>query len=506
MSISPLVWLHLEIFLAAGAGLFAIEMIFRSVVRLVNRPWKDGSMNRPHGQTRIPCTAFPGRTRIPPTFSLGQFPRSALCCLLMVVPRLLPAGELGTSFQNGGVTSTATELTDRVDLNFETSWEIALEGYGQSCPVIWKDVVYVTSVSGDNKEVYHIAAYRLENGKKLWQHDLKNASPQESTQYVSKAAPTPAVDRSGVCAFFEGGNLIKLGHDGSVIWEKNLVELYGSIESRHGLGASIEQDESSIFVWVERSDDPYLLAIDKQTGSIRWKSPGAGATSWASPRLVPISDSETHLVLSAIGSLTGVDPATGKQLWKFEGISGNSTPTPVPLGKGKFLIGATTGREADSGQRAAESNGVIQIVREDAGWKADYLWHAKEATSSFGSPIAHGGRAYFVNKTGVLFCLNVETGSELFRERIGGSMWATPFGSGKHLFFFQKDGMLQVYSADDKPHKLAEYPIFTQAENASSDPFAGKTLYGAIPYQSGFLVRSGSELIRLRMNPKENEN
>jgi outer membrane protein assembly factor BamB len=212
---------------------------------------------------------------------------------------------------------------------------------------------------------------------------------------------------------------------------------------------------------------------------------------------VPVSDAASHLVLSAIGSLTGIDPQSGEQLWKFEGISGNSTPTPAPLGHGRFLIGATIGREAGTSARAAESNGVIQITRAESGWKAEYLWHAKEATSSFGSPIAHAGRAYFVNQTGVLFCLNAETGDEFFHERLGGSIWATPFGSGRLLFLFQKNGTLQVYSAADKPQKIAEYPVFAQEENASSDPFAGKTLYGAIPCQSGFLIRSGSDLIRL---------
>lgn len=422
-------------------------------------------------------------------------------CLLVVRGTLLgieARADSWDSFQNGGAVSVGAAATGGSLDQLEESWKIPLAGYGQSSPVLWNETVYVTSVEGAQKETYHVAAYGLQQGQELWRHDLRNATPQENSTYVSRAAPTPAVDESGLYVFFEGGNLLKLSHEGKILWERNLVADYGAIESRHGLGASLEQNDTSLFVWVERSEDPYLLSIDKQSGKTIWKSQGAGATSWSSPRLIPVSESQSHLVLSAIGSLTGIDPTSGEQLWTFAGIAGNSTPTPIPLGKGRFLIGATVGRgENESGLRPAESNGVVQIHKQNESWHVDFLWRAEEATSSFGSPIAHNGLAFFVNKTGGLFCLDAESGKEVSKVRLGGSIWSTPYAEGDRLYLFLKEGVLKIYSADQNLRPLSEMTIFSQPAEAAGEPFAGKTLYAAIRDDDGFLVRTGSELIRL---------
>lgn len=139
-----------------------------------------------------------------------------------------------------------------------------------------------------------------------------------------------------------------------------------------------------------------MTALSKKTGKTEWKSKGLGVTSWSSPRLVPIAEGK-HLVLSGSGKIAGLDPKSGERLWEFDGISGNSTPTPIPLGDGRFLIGASEGRGETSGGNAPASNGVIQITKDTNGkFAAAFVWQAKKATSSFGSPVVHQGHAYFV--------------------------------------------------------------------------------------------------------------
>lgn len=362
------------------------------------------------------------------------------------------AGDSWPSFQNGGEVSYPS--ASAVELG-EVQWTARLEGYGQSSPVVWDQQIYVTTVEGDHKDNCHVTAFQLKDGKQLWRHTVKNASPAESSNYISRAAPTPAVDADGVVCLFEGGNIVALAHDGTQRWERNLVADYGDVKARHGLSSSLEQDTDSVFVWIERSEDPYVVSLNKNTGETEWKSKGLGATSWASPRLVDV-DGGRHLVLSASGSLAGFDPESGEQLWLFDGISGNSTPTPMPLGGGRFLIGATTGRGESGGGRAAESNGVIQITQEGNGkWSADYLWKAKRATSSFGSPIVHEGTAYFINREGVLYGLNAETGDEIFVKRLQESSWATPIGLGKQVFCFGKNGKVQTVSDLASSQKVA---------------------------------------------------
>lgn len=427
---------------------------------------------------------------------------AAVLSLILVVAA--HADQNWSSFQNGGnISLTADETAGQWMLSDDIRWSTPLPGYGQSSPVVWDGKAYVTSVEGANKETYHVSAIDLANGEIVWDHQLANASPQESSNYVSKAAPTPTVDADGVIAFFEGGNLVALTHAGNVRWQRNLAEEFGGVESRHGLSASVEQNENAAFVWVERAEDPYVLAIDKKTGETIWKAAGVGATSWASPRLIAVGD-EQHLVLSAIGSLTGLDAATGEKLWTLGDITGNSTPTPIPLGDNRFLIGATVGRgQADSG-RASASNGVVEITNTDDGWKADYAWRSERATSSFGSPIAHDGMAYFVNQAGVVFALDLATGEEKFTERLAGSNWATPLAVGQTVFFFSKDGKVSLLStAEDAPEVATwEQLPADPAEAQAQDRFGGSVLYGAAWTPEQILLRRGDTLFAVGVQQK----
>ncbi|WP_339743270.1 PQQ-binding-like beta-propeller repeat protein [uncultured Rubinisphaera sp.] len=378
----------------------------------------------------------------------------------------------------------------------KTTWKIQLDGYGQSSPVTWDDQVFITSVEGDNKENCLITAYALKDGKKLWQQSLVNPSPVEATSYVSKAAPTPVIDRNQIVTFFEGGLLASYSLDGKLQWQKNLVEENGPIDARHGLSSSLEQNAANVFAWVERQTDPYVLCLNKQSGEVVWKVAGLGVTSWASPRILTTEGGD-QLLLSGIGKIVALDPETGSQFWEFTEISGNSTPTPFPLADGRFLMGATTGQGDGNEGRAAESNGVIAISKStDGTWSANYVWKAKKATSSFGTPVANQEMTFFVNKTGIVFGLDLNSGEERLAERTSGSVWATPLLTENHLLLFGKSGTLDVFRLGEKPELVQTVELFTKEADATN-PFAGPTLYAAIVVQDKILIRTGTELICL---------
>jgi len=403
--------------------------------------------------------------------------------------------EKWAGFQNGGKLSfnAIAELPVKWTDTSGVAWKTPLAGYGQSSPVVEGDVIYVTSTSGKMKEKLHIQAFDKADGKERWKYEAENASPHENTSYVSRAAPTPVCDQNGVIAFFEGGNVIAMDPAGKLRWSRNLAKDEGGVTARHGLSASLEQNGKYVFTWVEREKQPYVVALNKTSGKTAWKSDGLGVTSWSSPRLVPISSSEKHLVLSGIGKLMGLDPETGKKLWSFDGISGNSTPTPVPLGEGRFLIGATVGRGEAGGGKAAASNGVIQISGKPGSYKAAYVWQAKRATCSFGSPLAHDGFAYFVNRSGVVYCLDIKTGEEQYAKRAGSSVWATPLGAGGHVYLFGKDGGTTVIQSGGEFKKLASNLLWKPAAEGGGRS-GSPVLYAAAIVGSDFIIRRGDML------------
>lgn len=399
------------------------------------------------------------------------------------------------SFQNGGQMSVAGEsLPTRWSAEENISWKAEIPGYGQSTPIVTNGQIVVTSTSGPNKENYYLVAYSLEKGKKLWQKEFTNPSPIENTSYVSRAAPTPIADESGYIAYYEGGLVVAVSQEGDIRWQRDLVESYGPIASRHGLSSSLEQNKDLVFVWVERSEEPYLAALNKSTGETVWKVEGLGKTSWSTPRLVPVGDT-TQLVCSASGKIAGFNPENGNQLWQFDQIANNTTCTPIPLGDGRFLIGASEGRGEAAAQTDGSSNGVIQISKqEDGTFTADFAWQAAKAKSSFGSPIVADGTAWFINRSGVLFGVNQETGKQTISSRLGaGGVWATPLQQGKLLYIFGSKGTTSIL---DMPtgEIVAENSLWTAPEGEEGEGASTAILYSAVAVPPVLILRTGNTL------------
>ncbi|MGE3778528.1 MAG: PQQ-binding-like beta-propeller repeat protein [Pirellulaceae bacterium] len=414
------------------------------------------------------------------------------------------------SFQGpAGTAWRADDLPLTWSPDTKVAWSTAVPGYGQSSPVAWQQRLFVTSVSGRMKERCHVTALDVKTGAVVWQREMAAASQAENSNYISKAAPTPVVDAERLIVFFEGGNLAAFTHDGQVLWERDLVKEFGELTSRHGLGSSLLQSGDRVVVWVERQTDPYVLAIDKSTGQTRWKAAGLSATSWSTPALLAWPDGTAHFVLSGSGMIAGYDLRSGEQRWKLEGIVGNTIPTPQAYAPGRLLVGATVGRGESTGGKAAESNGSVAIERTaDGGFKADYAWRSQRATCSFGSPIVHEGLAYFVNATGVLFCLDAATGEEIYYERLGDSVWATPLAIGNRIYFAGRSGKTTVVATGREFRKLAENHLWAEeaaapaekspAASSSANTSPAEIQYAMVALPDRLLLRTGSRVICLK--------
>ena len=162
-------------------------------------------------------------------------------------------------------------------------------------------------------------------------------------------------------------------------------------------------------------------------------------------------------------------------------MSGNTIPTPQPCGDGQFLLGATLARGEEGAGKAAASNGIIRITNGDANsFQVDFKWRCKRATSSFGSPIIHDGLAYFVNSAGVLFCVDAESGEEIYSERIGDSIWATPLAIDNRIYFAGKSGSTTVIEAGRQFRILAQNLLWSTEEEGTESSKTTKPQSGDV--------------------------
>jgi outer membrane protein assembly factor BamB len=398
------------------------------------------------------------------------------------------------------------------------AWQAALPGHGQSSPVVWKQRVYVTSVEGAEKETCHVTALALADGAITWKHSFGSSDPVKNSLYVSRAAPTPVVDEQGVVAFFESGDVVALGHDGHVRWQRSLSTDYGRFKNKFGLAASPVQTERAVIVLVDDEGPSYLVAIDKRDGSVLWKTDRTSRVSWSSPALVEVAG-KPQVVCSSAGSIDAYDPASGRPLWTKGNVGGNTAATPLDLGGGVFLVGASPGREGEGARAedARQSNFAMKVEAAGDNFAPTILWKTEQATPSFGSPMVHAGHAYWVNRSGVVFCFDAATGEPCYTERIKQSCWATPLGLGDRVYFFGKDGLTTVLAAGPKFQILSENQAWdpdgikpvvepsaaeeTEERRRAAAMFSGPTLYGVAAVNGSLLMRSGQTLYCVRNIP-----
>jgi outer membrane protein assembly factor BamB len=426
-----------------------------------------------------------------------------------------------TSFRNGGnsarqqsISSVPTQWSPTRNI----AWKTELPGYGQSSPVVWENRVFATTVRGPQRDECLVHACDLKTGRLAWSRSMPSNLKREMSYYVSRAAPTPVVDRNLLVVFFESGELAAFRHDGTPVWQRALVKEYGMLHNEFGIGQSLEANDDSVFVLVDDPGIAYLLAVDKKTGKNRWKIDREPRRSWTSPVLARHAGREM-LIVSANGTVEAFDTRDGSRIWSVDRMTGNIMPSAWVDGD-RIYVGATPAQARlakPGGRTAAETNCCIQLDPRTA--EPRILWEGNRATCDFASPLAHRGLVYYVTAAGILYAVDANTGKEVFSERIDSPCWASPLATGDHIYFFGKNGVTTVIAAGNPLRRVARNALWDpQDPPKTKEPFsttpnnpanAGATrrgnddaldpiLYGYAAVNGNLVLRLGSHLFCLR--------
>lgn len=399
-----------------------------------------------------------------------------LLLLLTVAPPLRGASppDSWPAFRGSGDSvSEANALPLTWSSNENVAWTTELPGYGQSSPVVWKGKVFVTAVEGEFKNLLDVVRIDLVTGKVVWQKQFKGSQKVKTSDYVSKAAPTPVVTADRVFALFESGDLLALDHDGKEVWSRSIVKDFGPFTNNHGLGCSPVLAGDTVLVLVAQDKGGYLLAVDATTGKDRWRTEHAFGSSWSSPTVVKEGDNLTALVSSS-GIVGAFDVKTGKRVWELDGLKGNTVASPSVAGDV-----ALVGSSEKASQLSVRLGGKVEAADRVA-------WRSAGATSSFGSPLIYEGLAYSVSREGVAYCLDVKTGKESWDARLPAACWASPVGGAGRVYFFTRDGVCVVAKAGKEFELLSENKLAVKGK-----------VYGVAAVEGAFLIRTGTSVVRV---------
>ena len=248
------------------------------------------------------------------------------------------------------------------------AWRAPLAGLGTSSPIVWSDLVIVTSQIGgtptngaghpqlarDERALAEretpiggrrpatdragsdrdptaiglvVEAFRRSDGQPLWEHKTRATEPfSDLHEKHNLATPTPATDGQRVYASFGNGQVVALDMTGRMVWTRHLGKEYSPFQTQWGHGSSPTLHGDLVIFLCDHLGASYLLALDARTGKERWKvDRGRGRVSHGTPLVVSASQGD-ELVVNSSERIDAYDPRTGELLW----YTGSERQTPIP--------------------------------------------------------------------------------------------------------------------------------------------------------------------------------
>ncbi len=326
-------------------------------------------------------------------------------------------------------------------------WKTALPGEGASSPAIADGRIYLTAAheKGARRVVLALDAA---TGKLLWQREFRDADPERSSALTGHAAPTPATDGRHVVAFLGNAGVVCLDRDGRLLWHKPL----GGFDCELGLASSPMLHGGRVFLTCDHDGDrftsfaSYLVALDLATGKEVWKAERREqGRSWATPLIMPMTSDRHELIIAGDNGVRSHDPATGKLLWSVAGLETWVAPSPIRAGA---VVIAASGR-----------NGPVLAIEPGKPEGKRLLWKKRNGGPYICSPVVWGDLLYLPHETGLLLCVELATGREVYRERLDGKFLASPLAVAGRLYWTDETGTTRVIRAGRKYEELASNPL-----------------------------------------------
>jgi len=398
----------------------------------------------------------------------------------------------------------------------EVLWHVGV-GIGYGGPVIKDGKIYL--LDRDDKVGDIMKCFDLSNGKELWSYGYEAPG---SVQFPGSRS-VPAVDGDYVYSCGVYGDLYCINiNTHKPVWNVNVWTDFGGqpgSESGGGFGGgpgsfptwAISQCPlvyGNLLIVASQAPEACVVAYNKLTGDVKWKTPSLGEVGYVSPAIVKIDGKDQVVMVTASGGgrgkpvvpgkIVGIDPESGKVLWEnADWICGIPIPSAFDAGENRILVlgGYDLGAL------------MIKVEKEnDGSYSTTTLFKTEEFGDQTKPPILYKGYFYAEygtnNRRDGLSCMNMD----------GEIMWKTKrdpdFNKGSMILadglILATDGARTLYLIEPdpsgfKPLASAELLAAKDSDDPRDARF-GVQNWAPIALSNGkLLIRDQSQLLCVKV-------
>ena len=236
-----------------------------------------------------------------------------------------------------------------------------------------------------------------------------------------------------------------------------------------------------LIVNCDGDDVAFVVAIEKQTGKIRWKTARRqpSAQAYSTPLVIRVGDRDQVISVGAYRA-AAYDPATGREVWRVsypvrfpDGFSNIMRPV---YGAGLLFI---SGGFNIPSFLAVRPDGTGDVTTTHVAWT---LMRGAPLTPS---PLVIDNDLYLVSDNGIALCLDARTGQTYWQRRLNGDYSASPVYADGRIYFLSEEGTATVIEPGHQFRELA------------SNRLDGYTLASIAVSNGSIFIRSDTHLYRI---------
>lgn len=271
----------------------------------------------------------------------------------------------------------------------EVLW-IANVGIGFGGPVVRNGKIYL--LDRDDKVGDKLRCFDLSTGKELWNFGYE----APGTVMFPGSRSVPTIDGNMIYSCGPYGNLYCIDiNTHKPVWNKNVWTDFGGSEIPRWAITQCPLVYGDLLILASQAPKAGVVAYEKLTGKVKWTTSSLGEVGYVSPAIVKVGAASHVVMITASagrgssasgGKVVGIDPLTGKILWKYANWQcGIPVPGAVDAGEGRVLI--TGGYQAGAA--------MIKIEKKaDGSYSVTELYKNPDFGSHTQNPVLYNGNFY----------------------------------------------------------------------------------------------------------------